>query len=198
MCCVVCTCIYIDSGHTENKQTDRQTDGRTTDGRTDDRQTDGRTDIQTDRQTDRWKPLGERDYFAKLLVDTNADADRCWWMLMLMGTDGRWGWWTLMMTDADANRRWGTLMLTDAGGRWCGQWQTLMMSYDADGRWCWWSPQPKFFDGGSVFPKQLTILETVKNVNFLWRHVTKKRDFVRRRGFGISEAAFDREHFATN
>ena len=32
--------------------------------------------------------------------------------------------------------------------------------------------------------------------SFLWCHVTKKRDFVRRRGFGISEAAFDREHFA--
>ena len=27
--------------------------------------------------------------------------------------------------------------------------------------------------------------------------MTKKRDFVRRRGFGISEADFDREHFAT-
>ena len=46
--------------------------------------------------------------------------------------------------------------------------------------------------------RQLTILETVKKVNFLSRHVTKKRDFVRRQGFGISEAAFDREHFATN
>ena len=38
----------------------------------------------------------------------------------------------------------------------------------------------------------------VKKINFLGRHVTKKRDFVRRRGFSISEAAFDREHFATN
>ena len=26
----------------------------------------------------------------------------------------------------------------------------------------------------------------------------KKRDFVCRRGFGLSEAAFDREHFSTN
>ena len=122
-------------------------------------------------QINKWKPLGERDYFAKLLVDTNADADRCWWMLMLMGTDGRWGWWTLMMTDADANRRWGTLMLTDAGGRWCGQWQTLMMSYDADGRWCWWSPQPKFFDGGSVFPKRLStenILQPTRSLYDVW------------------------------
>ena len=88
-----------------------------------------------------------------------------------MGTDGRWGWWTLMMTDADANRRWGTLMLTDAGGRWCGQWQTLMMSYDADGRWCWWSPQPKFFDGGSVFPKRLStenILQPTRSLYDVW------------------------------
>ena len=38
----------------------------------------------------------------------------------------------------------------------------------------------------------------VKKVNFLWRHVKKKRDFVRCRRFGVAEAAFDREHFATN
>ena len=34
--------------------------------------------------------------------------------------------------------------------------------------------------------RQLTILETVKKVNFLWRHVTKKRDFVRRRQLEVS------------
>ena len=64
-------------------------------------QTHKHTNTHTNKQTNKWKPLGERDYFAKLLVDTNADADRCWWMLMLMGTDGRWG-----LMDADDDRRW--------------------------------------------------------------------------------------------
>ena len=73
--------------------------------------------------------------------------------------------------------------------------QTLMMSYDADGHLHrQFAPVHMMltkklnYDLATCVPnfrligRQLTILETVKKVNFLWLHVTKKRDFVRRRG----------------